>query len=62
MNDLLCWHGLTDNMEICSPEWDAAHERYPHGATCLLPDGHEGPHEYTPDNKIMLTFEEESDG
>ena len=27
-------------------------------ATCMLPDGHEGPHEYTPDDRIRLTFAE----
>ena len=25
-------------------------------ATCLLPDGHTGPHEWTPDEDITITF------
>ena len=28
------------------------------GSTCLLPDGHDGPHEFTPDSEIMVTFSE----
>ena len=26
------------------------------GLTCLLPDGHEGPHEFTPDDEITVRF------
>lgn len=29
-------------------------------ATCLLPDGHEGPHEWTPDNEIIIRFPAEA--
>ena len=25
-------------------------------ATCLLPDGHDGPHEWTPDSEITVRF------
>ena len=31
-------------------------------ATCLLEDGHEGPHEWTPDNEIMITFKGKGEG
>lgn len=27
-----------------------------YGATCLLDDGHEGPHEWTPDKDIRIAF------
>ena len=26
--------------------------------SCLLPDGHDGPHEWTPDKDIVITFKE----
>jgi hypothetical protein len=26
--------------------------------TCMLPTGHEGPHEFTPDDQIGVTFRE----
>ena len=26
--------------------------------TCMLPAGHEGPHEFTPDDQIEVTFKE----
>jgi hypothetical protein len=34
------------------------------GSTCLLPDGHDGPHEFTDDADITVTFaeKEEDDG
>jgi hypothetical protein len=25
-------------------------------STCLLPDGHDGPHEFTPDTEIVVRF------
>jgi hypothetical protein len=24
------------------------------GSTCMLPDGHDGPHEFTPDDQIVI--------
>jgi len=32
------------------------------GSTCLLPDGHDGPHEFITDSDIVITFREEDDG
>jgi len=26
------------------------------GSTCMLPDGHDGPHEWTPDDEITVRF------
>ncbi len=26
------------------------------GSTCLLPDGHDGDHEFTPDDQITVSF------
>lgn len=26
------------------------------GSTCLLPDGHAGPHEFTPDDQLTIQF------
>lgn len=37
-----------------SQEWADAYNE-PH-ATCMLEDGHEGPHEWTLDNEIMISF------
>lgn len=31
------------------------------GSTCMLWDGHDGPHEWTPDDEIGVTFEEDHD-
>lgn len=42
--------------------WAPASERHcwedsPDGeATCMLPDGHPGPHKFTPDGQITLSF------
>lgn len=30
------------------------------GSSCMLPDGHDGPHEFTWDDEIIITFAEES--
>ncbi len=30
------------------------------GSTCLLPDGHPGPHHWTPDDRLVIRFSEES--
>jgi hypothetical protein len=37
-----------------------AADEYPEelSATCLLPDGHDGPHEFTPDKDIEIRFSE----
>ena len=38
-----------------SAEWAAAFDS---GATCMLPDGHSGAHEWTPDDQIGVVFKE----
>ena len=30
-------------------------------ATCMLPAGHDGPHEWTPDDEIVVAFEPRKD-
>ncbi len=51
-----CWAGATDGLEIGSQAWAEMHARFPDGATCMLESGHDGPHIYTPDNEIIVTF------
>ncbi len=53
---LHCWHGPKDDAEIGSEEWVAAELNYPDGAVCLLEAGHAGPHEYTPNDQVEITF------
>jgi hypothetical protein len=56
-----CWAGKSDYYEalygFMSPEHAAVY--FEDGSTCLLDDGHDGPHEWTPDNAIGITFAEE---
>jgi hypothetical protein len=35
--------------------WEESGE-YPNGSTCMLLDGHDGPHEFTPDSEIVIGF------
>ena len=51
---LHCWHGENDDNEIGSDEWTEIFIRG-EGA-CLLPDGHDGPHIYTPDDEFLIVF------
>jgi hypothetical protein len=41
-----CWFDFDD------AEWETGTP----GHTCMLPDGHEGPHEPTPDDQIIISF------
>ena len=54
-----CWKGYLDWLDECgllgSEEWAAAYEC---DATCMLPDGHDGPHEFVRDDQIGIHFEE----
>ena len=54
-----CW---ADKLEIVTEEYgigsDEWAEAIVNGSTCLLEDGHPGPHEWTPDETIMVTFKE----
>lgn len=53
-----CWEDyksfVSDQFGIGSREWCEAHQKG--DATCLLPEGHEGPHEWTPDDQITVHF------
>ena len=40
-----CWTDGPEEPDGCS-------------TTCFLPDGHDGPHEWTRDDEIMVTFPE----
>lgn len=35
--------------------WEESGE-YPNTSTCMLLDGHAGPHEFTPDSEIVIGF------
>lgn len=55
-----CWKGRNEWLEEryghTSPEYiGAIHDT---SATCLLEDGHDGDHEWTPDSEIGISFEE----
>jgi hypothetical protein len=52
-----CWHGHRDDLEPGTREYERSWAMYPDGATCMLPNGHAGPHEYTPDDEITVSFE-----
>jgi hypothetical protein len=36
--------------------WESGPRDWRCGTTCLLPDGHDGPHEWTRDDEIEITF------
>lgn len=50
-----CWANYLDTLEFGSDEWAHAMASG-ESATCLLPDGHEGPHLWVPDSDIRVTF------
>ncbi len=53
-----CWKDKAEDAEerygVGSSEWAEAHVE---GGTCMLPAGHEGPHVFTPDGEIGVTFQ-----
>lgn len=51
-----CWMGKYEYMESIGQldDYLADGEQVP--STCLLPDGHAGPHEWTPDSEIIIQF------
>ena len=51
----LCWAGELEQFEAGSPEWIEILSRVP--GTCVLEEGHEGPHIFTPDDQIVITFQ-----
>jgi hypothetical protein len=61
-----CW---TSKREWCEQTYGHASTEYldtydiPGGdATCLLPAGHDGPHEWTPDGGIVVEFKGPEEG
>jgi hypothetical protein len=52
-----CWMSNTEHAKlthgIASDEWA---EAFNNPSTCMLPDGHAGPHQWTPDGEIEITF------
>lgn len=49
-----CWQDEGEYHGFGSVEWAASLHRG--GGTCMLPDGHKGPHEFTPDQEITISF------
>lgn len=54
---LHCWQGENDENEVGSDEWAEIFLRG--DGTCMLPDGHDGPHAFTPDDRLFVRFNEE---
>lgn len=56
-----CWMSKTEYMEEkyghLSDEW---YEAFANDGICLLENGHKGEHIFTPEDKIMVTFEGEN--
>lgn len=52
-----CWMGRLEHAEeTYGPSSDEALRAFDEPGTCMLPDGHAGPHEFTPDDQITITF------
>ena len=59
-----CWQDYWDHIYTIDPEnyWTRRAEAMPDmdtrppGATCMLLEGHDGPHEWTPDSDIGMKF------
>jgi hypothetical protein len=60
MSNLHCWkdHGeyLEETYGYDSDEYRITWSPNWHSGTCMLPDGHEGPHDFTDDREIGITF------
>jgi hypothetical protein len=50
-----CWADYKDTLKIDSQEWVDCIVN-DSNATCLLEHGHEGPHAWTPDKEITISF------
>jgi len=61
MKELHCWKSGLEAAEeahgFSSDEWA---EALGEPGTCMLLDGHDGPHEWTPDSRIEIHFVEAS--
>ena len=55
-----CWKDQLEDAEerfrIGSKEWAAVYDGP--GGSCMLPIGHDGPHEFTPDDQVVVDFRE----
>ena len=51
--DRHCWVSESEQFVYLSPEWGAAKQRG--DPVCWLPDGHEGPHAFTPAEDIVVS-------
>ena len=53
-----CWKDQLEDAEerfgVGSDEWAAAYDSP--GGTCMLSDGHDGPHEFTSDDRVVVSF------
>jgi hypothetical protein len=54
-----CWADYHSEPEFGSDEW--VRRQLEQSATCLLLCGHEGPHQWTPDSQIKVTFRRDDD-
>lgn len=66
---LHCWKDYTEHLEeihgwgtpaywvAWAAQW--SDEDTFHGSTCMLEDSHDGPHDFTPDSDIGVSFAEE---
>jgi uncharacterized cysteine cluster protein YcgN (CxxCxxCC family) len=53
--EIHCWQDYQSTLEMDSQEYyDALASGC--GKTCMLPRGHEGEHEWTNDDEIVITF------
>ena len=52
-----CWTDYRETLPLGSPEWAAWYSEEAPTATCMLPAGHNGAHEWTPDADIAIQFE-----
>lgn len=59
MSEVHCWADKLEHIEAtygrCSREWSEELVSGDDG-TCMLPDGHEGPHDFTGDDQIDVSF------
>jgi hypothetical protein len=51
-----CWADYAASLEVGSDAWVRYWSGEDGGATCILEDGHDGPHEWTPDGEISVEF------
>ena len=54
MSTIHCWASQEDEYEFGTDEWAEAFNRG--FGICMLPDGHDGPHVFTPPEDIAISF------